>query len=377
MEGYTYFAFISYSRKDERWAKWLQKKLEHYRLPSTVSRQKPDLPKKIKIFRDKTDLTAGCLRQELKKELDQSKFLIVICSPQSANSEWVGQEIEYFKNSGRQEYIIPFIVKGTPYTDNSLECYHQTLKDGIPEVLGINVFEKEKELYWIKKEKAFIKVISKMHGLRFDTLWNRRKRYLIIKFTYYITLTILLSGLIYMNLCQRPFDMRIALIETSIKNPALPFIDGKVICINGQDTILNKQLRSVNDTIEVKNLPGSLKGTTAHFYFEAFGYHHDEQKLPLQKSLSIRIVRNEKTYGTIHGYVRDAKNDRFVNQATVKIQNITSTTDRHGYFSILIPLNQQKPHYKAIVMIGNSCSSDQDVYPCREDNTLINTIYTK
>lgn len=233
MEGYTYFAFISYSRKDERWAKWLQRKLEHYRLPSTISRQKPELPKKIKIFRDKTDLTAGCLRQELKKELDQSKFLIVVCSPHSANSEWVGQEIEYFKNSGRQECIIPFIVKGIPYTDNSLECYHKALKNGIPDVLGINVFEKGKELYWIKREKVFIKVISKMHGLRFDTLWNRRKRYLTIKFTYYIAVILLLSGLTYMNLCQRPFDMHITLKEASIKNPALPFIDGKVICIHG------------------------------------------------------------------------------------------------------------------------------------------------
>ncbi|HPO91366.1 MAG TPA: hypothetical protein PLJ44_09685 [Victivallales bacterium] len=85
MEGYTYFAFISYSRKDERWAKWLQRKLENYRLPSTVSRQKPDLPKKIKIFRDKTDLTAGCLRQELKKELKSSKTVKEESSEKKSN----------------------------------------------------------------------------------------------------------------------------------------------------------------------------------------------------------------------------------------------------------------------------------------------------
>lgn len=27
---YTYYAFISYQRKDEKWAKWLQRKLENY-----------------------------------------------------------------------------------------------------------------------------------------------------------------------------------------------------------------------------------------------------------------------------------------------------------------------------------------------------------
>ena len=32
-QQYTYYAFISYQRKDEKWAKWLQRKLENYKLP--------------------------------------------------------------------------------------------------------------------------------------------------------------------------------------------------------------------------------------------------------------------------------------------------------------------------------------------------------
>ncbi len=35
-EGYTYYAFISYKREDEKWAKWLHKKLQEYRLPSQI-----------------------------------------------------------------------------------------------------------------------------------------------------------------------------------------------------------------------------------------------------------------------------------------------------------------------------------------------------
>ena len=31
---YTNIAFISYKREDEKWAKWLQKNLEHYKLPT-------------------------------------------------------------------------------------------------------------------------------------------------------------------------------------------------------------------------------------------------------------------------------------------------------------------------------------------------------
>ena len=35
-DQFEYMAFISYSRSDEKWAKWLQYKLEHYILPSSV-----------------------------------------------------------------------------------------------------------------------------------------------------------------------------------------------------------------------------------------------------------------------------------------------------------------------------------------------------
>lgn len=51
---YTYYAFISYQRKDEKWAKWLQSKLENYKLP--VANAKEKLKYIRPAFRDKTDL---------------------------------------------------------------------------------------------------------------------------------------------------------------------------------------------------------------------------------------------------------------------------------------------------------------------------------
>ena len=35
-QKYRYYAFISYNHRDEREAKWLQRQLEHYRLPSVA-----------------------------------------------------------------------------------------------------------------------------------------------------------------------------------------------------------------------------------------------------------------------------------------------------------------------------------------------------
>ena len=37
MKDYKYYAFISYKREDEEWAKWLQNKLEYFKLPVNLN----------------------------------------------------------------------------------------------------------------------------------------------------------------------------------------------------------------------------------------------------------------------------------------------------------------------------------------------------
>jgi hypothetical protein len=96
MERKEYFAFISYKREDEKWAVWLQNKLEHYKLPSNLN-GRIDLPKEIRpIFRDKSELAGGVLADEIQKALEASRYLIVICSPRAAQSPWVGKEVQSF-----------------------------------------------------------------------------------------------------------------------------------------------------------------------------------------------------------------------------------------------------------------------------------------
>ena len=59
-----YYAFISYKREDENWAKWLQRKLEHYRFPTDLN-GRTDLPKNIRpTFRDETDLEPSFLAEK-------------------------------------------------------------------------------------------------------------------------------------------------------------------------------------------------------------------------------------------------------------------------------------------------------------------------
>ena len=64
-----YYAFISYKREDEKWAKWLQKKLEHYKLPTSIRKVNPALPETVRpIFKDTTDLSGGVLEKAIKSK---------------------------------------------------------------------------------------------------------------------------------------------------------------------------------------------------------------------------------------------------------------------------------------------------------------------
>lgn len=198
---YTNIAFISYKREDEKWAKWLQKRLEYYELPTEIRKKYPDLeflehPRHV--FKDTTDLSGGVLAKAIKVGLDSSKFLIVICSPRAAKSEWVCKEVQDFIDAGREEYIIPFIVDGEPYAKNTeQECFPTSLKAlaGDRELLGININENG-------REAAAVKVAARMFGLNYDSLWQRfkreeRKRKRNVFAIFILTIIVLLSIIAY------------------------------------------------------------------------------------------------------------------------------------------------------------------------------------
>ena len=173
IEGkYQYFAFISYKREDEEWAKWLQHKLEHYKLPLNLN-GRTDLPKEIRpVFKDTSELSPGNLPIQIQQALELSKYLIVICSPRSAKSEWVNKEVEAFISMGRTMNVIPFIIGGTPFAkDIKQECFPSALRE-LPqeqEILGANINE-------MGRDAAAVKVVARMFDIRFDELWQRHER---------------------------------------------------------------------------------------------------------------------------------------------------------------------------------------------------------
>jgi len=106
-EPARYRAFISYSHGDARFAHWLHRKLESWRLPDK-SRLTP-------VFIDRAELAAGSdLSAQVREALEQSAALVVVCSPNARASRWVGQEIELFRALHPDRPVLAALIEGEP-----------------------------------------------------------------------------------------------------------------------------------------------------------------------------------------------------------------------------------------------------------------------
>ena len=87
-----YFAFLSYSHRDEELAEWLHSQIERFRVPRALAGKLTEngvIPKRLTpIFRDQHELAAaGDLGAEIEEALANSQFLIVLCSPAASLDE--------------------------------------------------------------------------------------------------------------------------------------------------------------------------------------------------------------------------------------------------------------------------------------------------
>ena len=109
-----YRAFISYSHADTKFAAWLQKAIETWRVPPRL-RKRLGLANLSPVFRDRSDLSAASsLPESITQSQMSSAVLLVVCSPDAAKSDWVSREIERFRELQPTAPIIPIIADGVP-----------------------------------------------------------------------------------------------------------------------------------------------------------------------------------------------------------------------------------------------------------------------
>lgn len=352
---FKYFAFISYSSRDTEWGKRLQRKLEHYRMPATLCSEHGWERTPIKpVFFAPTDIQPGGLTEELQERLKASRNLIVICSPNSAQSEWVGKEIEFFHQLGRTKQIHFFIVEGQPHSGNpDTECFNPIVKTlGLPEILGANIHEKIYRWPWMNKERAYVQLISKLLGVEFDAIWQRHRRLLIQKtITWSIGIIAVLFALFFAWYINQPIDVEVRLNEVSVHNPNLPQLQDAIITLTLDNETKSDTIHAMDDNLVFTNIPHRYLGKEVHIATS----FKDTQNQPsflsvdtsflLSKSVILDIHRDSLTYGNLRYKLWNPETEQVSINTEIVIDGHRVTSDADGYVELILPLSEQKEVY--------------------------------
>ncbi len=372
-QQFKYFAFISYNSKDTEWGKRVQKKLEHYRMPATLCSQhgwerKPISP----IFFAPTDIQPGGLTEELQDRLRASRNLIVICSPNSAKSEWVGREIEFFHQLGRTKQIHFFIVEGTPHSGNpETECFNPIVNTlGMPEILGANIHEKIYRWPWMNKERAYVQLISKLLGVEFDAIWQRHKRLLIQKIiTWAILLIVVVASLIGVWIANQPVDVEMRLKEASVHNDQLPPLQNAIITITLDNETKTDTLHNIDNSIVFTNIPHRFIGKEVRVTATCRDYLDVDTMITLYKDVVLNISRNPSVFGDVHFRLWNPETEKPLANEVIEVAGQTATSDEDGRVSLFVPLEVQQAKYaiKSSVPLAN----DTVYLPCGPDDVIL------
>lgn len=365
-QQFKYFAFISYSSKDTEWGKRLQRKLEHYRMPATLCSEHGWERTPIKpVFFAPTDIQPGGLTEELQERLKASRNLIVICSPNSAKSEWVGKEIEFFAKQsgeaerfhqlGRTKQIHFFIVDGQPHSGNpDTECFNPIVDTlGLPEILGANIHERTQTFPftnipwpWMDKQRAYVQLISKLLGVEFDAIWQRHRRLLIQKaIAWAVGILAALAVLLSVWFTSQPVDVEVRLNEASVHNPNLPPLKDAVITLTLDNETKTDTIHSLDASTVFKNIPHHCLNSYVNVCVECRDFQPVDTTLLLSKALSVNICRNPNVYGDIHFVVWSSAKGDSIPGIRMTIAGREVVSDDNGRIQLFIPLEEQKTSY--------------------------------
>lgn len=176
-----YRAFISYSRKDEVWARRIHAALEAYRAPRGIGAHVDHKTRRLgRIFRDDDEMPAAqSLSATIESALAQAETLIVICSPHSAQSAWVDTEVRRFRTDPKAR-VLAVIVGGTPNaTIPEDECFCPGLRWRVASDGRLTNILDEPLAPDIRREgmeRVIARLAAGILGVNFDLLWRRHAR---------------------------------------------------------------------------------------------------------------------------------------------------------------------------------------------------------
>lgn len=177
----NYIAFISYRHlpRDMVIAKRLHLFIEKYTIPKAL--RKNGRKKLGIVFRDQEELAASSdLSADIQTALSHSEYLIVVCSPGSAESIWVNREIQFFLETHNRSHVLAVLSDGEP--SNAFPAILTHVYDEISgstietEPLAVDVRPKHTydSLRIVRKEG--VRLIAAILGCSYDDLALREQK---------------------------------------------------------------------------------------------------------------------------------------------------------------------------------------------------------
>ena len=175
-----YSAFISYRHQtpDQEIAKKLHHLIETYSVPSALRTDGARHPGKV--FRDQEELPLSSdLGRDIEAALDNSDWLICICSPRYLESRWCQRELEYFIEHKGRDRVLTVLAEGEPQDSFPELLRFETDENGNqverePLAADVRSTDLAESLKKLKKEKY--RILAPMVGTSFDGLYQRQRR---------------------------------------------------------------------------------------------------------------------------------------------------------------------------------------------------------
>ncbi len=179
--AFKYRAFLSYSHANSAWAKWLHKQIENFRIDKDLAGKETALgpiPKSLRpVFRDRDEFTGG---QELGEAtvaaLDTSAALIVLCSPASAKSRYVNEEVRLFKSRHPKRPIVPVLVDGEPPENFPQALRYEVMADGTITDKEVTILGADLREDRDGRQVGLAKTVAGLTGLTTDEIVRRAAR---------------------------------------------------------------------------------------------------------------------------------------------------------------------------------------------------------
>ena len=174
----TYDAFISYSHAaDGKLAPALQGGLQ--RLAKPWYR-----PRALRIFRDDTGLAVNPhLWSSIAEAMEESRYFVLLCSPEAAASAWVNREVEHWLAHQPVEHLLPVLTEGTLVWDPVRRDFDSASSSALPPALAGRFADEPRhlDLRWARDEEqldlrhsrfreAVADLAAPLHGMAKDEL---------------------------------------------------------------------------------------------------------------------------------------------------------------------------------------------------------------